>query len=85
MYDVDFKQRVAVGERLCPVATETAAKGSRRVLKGLHEVETAEGHGAFQAGFGGNVSRVVLVLFRDSPDLPPLVCKWSVAASTAFI
>lgn len=47
---VDFEQGVAVGERLRPVAAEVAPKGSRRVLEGLHQVETTEGHG--RAGFG---------------------------------
>lgn len=67
---VHFKQRVAVGQRLRPVAAEATPQLGRRILQGLHEVEGAEGHDAFQAGFGGTVS-CKLVLFRASPNLPP--------------
>ena len=87
---VDLEERVAVGQRLRAVAPKSAPERRGRVLEGLHEVESAEGHGAPQAGFGGNFSWGVSasgqpVFFRASPTLPPLFYKWSVVASTAFI
>lgn len=79
---VHFEQRVAVGQGLRLVAAESAPQLGGRVLQGLHEVEGAEGHDAFQAGHGTFSRNRVLV--SASPNLPPSF-KWSVAASTAFI
>lgn len=77
---VDFEERIAVGQGLGAVAAEAAAQRSRRVLQGLHEMESAERH----VGFGGNF-RLRPMLFRNSAPLPTQVFKRSVVAATAFI
>lgn len=80
---VHLEERIAVGQRFGAVAPKAAPQRCRRVLNGLHEVESAQGH--FETGFGGSFreSDGQTVLFGVSPAIPEFCCRGSVVASTA--
>lgn len=48
-------------------------------------MERAEGHGAFEDGFGGRRRRDVLAGGQFVLSLTPIFWEWSVVASTAFV
>lgn len=80
---VHLEERVAVGQGFGAVTPKAAPQRRRRVLEGLHEVESAQGH--FETGFGGGLSEPdgQSVLSGLSPALPELCWGRSVAAPTA--
>lgn len=69
---VHLEERVAVGQRFGAVTPKAAPQRRRRVLEGLHELESAQGH--FETGFGGRFSEPdgQTVLFGVS--IPELCC-----------
>lgn len=78
---VHLEEGVAVGQGLGAVAAKAPPQRRRRVLDGLHELESAQGH--FERGFGGRFGPAVLL--GASPAVAPLSHRWSVAATTAWI